>query len=855
MAGQTSGPSGTGTTPPAPERVLDEILVEVRMGRLSRATMPAWTDGLATLLPLNRFLELAEVEFVVDSLGVTRATLHPRQREVVVDPVLPAVRVAGRPLDVSPGDVVELDGTTYVAAPVLERMLDLDLLMDWTDLSVVVLDPRFLPLGQRLAREARWRALLSRTELGTEAERVELGQAPWGGAVLDWDLYSDLERPVESTAYSVGLGARYLDGDLRMSVRSLGPASEGVHRVDATYQAVFEDRDWIKQLRLGDGFGTGPRFRDMRGVALTNAPYARPTFFGLDAVSGRVGPGWEVELRQSGQTLDLTRADEQGAFALDIPLNYGENSVQVVAFGPHGQVVTSDRVFLLSSERLPAGQLEWGVSGGACRSERCGWTGNADLWYGISEGWTVRGGTEAFGRDTLPALVQPYLGVTGTVVRGLELSTEAVYRGYLRGGLLYAPSTRIRVRGAYTDFSSAEANPVLHDARRRNTTEADVFFRPMADNPRVYARGSFLRQALITGNLTRIQLAAMVPVGRLGVEAGFRRVMDAPLEGPRRATNNPFGAVSGLVPLGPRRRLWVRGEVETDGLRRLSRVRGQAAVQLPHGVRLQVGAGWQEALGSSLDIGISAVLDALQSTTQMASGRGAPTRITQLTRGSVNWNEATGSVTLTRGPGLQRGGISGHVFVDRNGNGILDSDEAGLEGVRLVVGGQAVTTDARGRYNAWDLLPFRPVRLWADSTSIDDPTLVPARGQVEVVVPPSSFGRVDVAVSPSREVTGRAVRFVDGRDTPLPSASLQLVYLKTGEARPLRTFSDGEFYVSGVRPGRYELRLDPDYAARFGLERFGGHARFAVPPGAEDLSIIGPVVLRVASVDGGAPRP
>jgi len=832
---------------------MDEILVEVRMGRLSRATLLAWTDGVTTLVPLGRFLDLAEIEFTIDTQGVTRAVLHPGNREVVVHPADPSARIGGDAISLARGDVVSLDGETYVAAHALGRLLDLELRMDWTDLSLVVMDPRDLPLGRRLAREARWRALRARPDESSELDRVELGAAPWGGAVLDWELFSDLDRPVESTAVAAGLGARYLDGDLRLSARSLGPASEGRYRVDATYQAVFDDRRWIRQLRVGDGFGTGPRFRDMRGVALTNAPYARPTFFGIDAVAGRVGPGWEVELRQSGQTLDLTRADEEGAFALDIPLSYGENAVQVVAFGPHGQVVTSDRVFLLSSNRLPAGALEWGLSGGACRTGRCQWTGNADLWYGISEDWTVRGGTEAFGRDTLPSLVQPYVGVTGMVLPGLELSGEAIRSGYLRGGLMYAPSSRIRVRGVYTDFSSADPEPVLHDTRRRTTTEADVFVRPVRDNPRLYVRGSLLHQSLTTGDLTRIQAAAMVPAGLLGVEAGYRREMDDPAGGPRRATDFPFAALTGSVPLRRLGHVWVRGEVELNGLDRLNRIRAQAATQLPHGFRLQVGAGWQETLGSSVFVGLSAVLAPLRTSTQMVSGRGLPTRVTQSTRGSVNWNEATGSVSLTPGPGLQRGGIAGHVFLDRNGNGIRDPDESGLADVRMVVGGQAVTTDDRGRYKAWDLLPFRPVRLWTDSTSIDDPTLVPARGQVEVVVPPSSFGRVDVPVSPSREITGRVVRYADGRDAPLPRAGLQLVHLKTGEVRPLRTFSDGEVYLSGVRPGRYELRLDPEYAEAAGLERFGGHARFIVPVGDDDLSLIGPVVLRVVPVsrDGG----
>ena len=82
---------------------------------------------------------------------------------------------------------------------------------------------------------------------------------------------------------------------------------------------------------------------------------------------------------------------------------------------------------------------------------------------------------------------------------------------------------------------------------------------------------------------------------------------------------------------------------------------------------------------------------------------------------------------------IERGGISGYVFLDDNGNGIRDAGEPGIPGVRVVVGGRAVRTDARGRHSSWDLVPFEPVEIWTDSTSIPDPTLVPVRNQISVM--------------------------------------------------------------------------------------------------------------------------
>lgn len=158
-------------------------------------------------------------------------------------------------------------------------------------------------------------------------------------------------------------------------------------------------------------------------------------------------------------------------------------------------------------------------------------------------------------------------------------------------------------------------------------------------------------------------------------------------------------------------------------------------------------------------------------------------------------------------------------------------------------------TDAQGRHRSWDLVPFEPVEIWTDSTSIPDPTLVPVRNQISVMVPPSSFGRVDLPVSHSREVAGRVVRVADGREQSLPYAQFDLVHVDTGASREVRAFSDGEFYLAGVRPGLYEIRLSTRYAAQTGLALEAGPVTLEVPAGSGP-GVIGPVVVRLIPAGG-----
>ncbi|MDX1647345.1 MAG: hypothetical protein R3304_09395, partial [Longimicrobiales bacterium] len=304
-----------------------------------------------------------------------------------------------------------------------------------------------------------------------------------------------------------------------------------------------------------------------------------------------------------------------------------------------------------------------------------------------------------------------------------------------------------------------------------------------------------------------------------------------------------FAAVESLARLAGRS-LGLRGEVEYLEAGRLSRLRGTVGYEVVTGTRVHMGASWDRLMGGRFTMSVSAYLSRLRSVTQLHTGGRSPAQLTQFNQGTVHWNEATGQLSLAPGPGVERGGISGYVFVDRNGNGRRDAGEEGLEGVRVVVGSQAVETDAQGRHTSWDLVPFEPVRIWVDEASIRDPTLVPVGPGLEVTVPPSSFGRVDIPVTPSREIGGRVVLVEEGIERPLPYVDLELVDQDSGEIRAFRGFSDGEFYRSGIPPGRYRLRLAPGASDQGGLVVEGGGLEVEVPTRA-GFDVLGPYVLRI----------
>ena len=155
------------------------------------------------------------------------------------------------------------------------------------------------------------------------------------------------------------------------------------------------------------------------------------------------------------------------------------------------------------------------------------------------------------------------------------------------------------------------------------------------------------------------------------------------------------------------------------------------------------------------------------------------------------------------------------VFLDENGDGVMNGNEQPLSGVTVRVGPSAAQTDSLGRYSVWDIPSFEPVTVQLDTASFSNPVWTPTVSTLSVQPGPHRFEPVNFAVVVGGTVEGRVVRLVDGQPSvPIPGATVIFREQTTRAERSVDTFSDGSFNVTGIRPGVYELRVDaPSLAA------------------------------------------
>lgn len=812
---------------PAEARTLDSVLtdapvpvvVELRVGQLASRTVPAFRAVDDALLPVGALFDLAEVAHHLAPSGRLEATLAGQGGSLVIDPASDSMRAGPRRISIAPSMIVVRDGELYVAAGALGQLLDLHFAVDWRDLAVTLLDPEQLPIARRIARDAAHQRLLARATpehtpdlaLGLERPRVD-------GLVLDYGLTAQGNDPLQNGSYAFALGANVLGGSLEGSLSSLGPTGTRGPHGTLSWTGVWDHSRVVQQLRLGDAQASGPNPRPVRGFSIGNAPYLRLTDFGTAAFLGDVAPGWMVEAYRGGELIAFDSTNAAGQFGLQLPVEYGENAVDLIAYGPYGQIREFDRVYHIPGELIPTHHFEYGASLGECTLLRCTATGNLDLRYGLSPRWTARAGIDQFWRDTLPDLAQPYASVSGALTNAWTAELLATAHASTEASLRFEPSLGLQLTADYARYATDVTAPLLSPAGWRSRWTATALVRPLGARSRFYIDGNAQQIRLQSGTLTRAQLGASVQRSQLRAMP-YVRLERQTNPGTAASTQPYLGLSAFLLPLtrlGPVfGQLWWRGSLEAASASRLASASLMVSGPIGFGVRAELGTVWTRGMhGPRFTLTFSADRGTLRSYTTLAAQPGAAPGVTQSVQGSVLLDRASGGVMFVPGPSLQRAGITGRVFLDANANGRPDPGEQPLTDVRVRVGPQIAVSDSSGTFRVWDVVPFEPVHVTVDSMSLASPLWVPLFDAMSVVPGPNRFQLLDVPIVPGGEIEGHVVHHVGAAVQGVPGVRVVLRNLRTAATRSVTTFPDGEYDFEAVPPGRYALSVQAGDLAR-----------------------------------------
>lgn len=813
------------------DTALTELVVDLRIDQgPSTPTLFALASDSTILLAAKPYLELA-------GIGVTRfvpgdrldGTLAYGDRTFSIETAAGAVTRGDSTRPLAPTDAVWRDSTLYVDARVFDWLFGTITTYDPSDLAVGIHQSGDLPAVRRMARERQRTVLLRARQAAAPVRPVAFARPFADGLVIDWSASTLAEDPLRTSAFGLGLGADVLGGSAVIHRDEFHSTDGFSGMTTASWTRAWEDVAWLRQIRLGDVVGTGRDPRPVRGAAITNAPFLRSAQFGDLPLYGAFRPGWDVELFRQGELVDYATAGPMGGYRFDVPVQYGQNPVEVIGYGPNGQVITRGRTFEISADQLPARRLEYGVSGGGCSMLPCDGLGNADLRYGVSDRLTVQAGADYFRRDSLPDLWHPYAGLAAQPTRALGVGIDAVYRGLVTGRFNFAPTPDLQIAVAQTHYDTDVVDPIESSPFVRDRSDGTAFFRPGLWNGELYFRLNAFRTSGPTRTHDREALTATTRLAgaRIDVTASREAILVPPTP---RTASVAFDIRAFRTYLGDAK--WLRStlflaEIGMAADTGFTRFALGFTRPLTQHYQVELTGGWSKGLGANLFLSVTAALPEVRAVTQ-STFRSDGVSGTQQAEGSILWDRGSGRVSLSDGRSLGRAGVTGTAFLDLNDNGRRDPGEPPMIGVVVRVGSATIATDSSGDFRVWDLLPFESTVVEVDTLSIADPEHVPETLRYTVRPDPNVFTRIAIPFVRAGEVSGRIA--LGPRELAVAGVPLQLHNLDSGNRYTTTSFSDGTFYLMGVRPGRYEIVPDADALAQISATAAPVH--FTVPGGA-----------------------
>ena len=847
---------------PQPFSADDLLWMEVDAGEVALTdSMNVYASRSGVFLPLGEFARVLDL-----AVGVFPAqrraegwVLDPTNR-ITVDLTTREAVVAGRTIRFAVDQAAIYDDDLYVRVDLIEQLLPVKLKADPSAQKLTVTTTRALPFEQR-AERARRQAASGAMDTDDGVVRQPTPYRIASPPAFDVNIGGQITRDGQDNAgrYDVRVAGDLLYAGFEGYVGSDDDGAISNIRVALTrkdpYGRALGPLGGTR-ASLGDVFSPsmpiGASGVAGRGVYYSSAPLENLDLATPLNLRGELALGEEVELYVNEVLQRSQTSAVQGRYEfLDVPLAFGLNTIRLVFYGSQGQIREVVRRINFGSGQIEPGRfvmrfsaIEQGMTVFDV-GERLGGpeVGSlrlvATLDYGLTSGLTLSAGAGRYdptGRDSRTLTTAGVRSSLGPIAAQIDAALDD------QGGrgVSVGMATRaygVPLLGRHSEYGAGFIDEtrqlgVLDQAPLSRATD----FR--ADGQWTAPGGLIVpislnarRLSRVDGvNLTTAELRASAPFGRYYASANVAY----------EAEN-----VSGLE-----RRRWLGGfDVNTLISARLQ-TRAGLTYEVSPNPSLEtayVTADWQLSPTAALRFGAIRALGPQASTAVQASHLWRAPRFDLALNVAYETRRQDWRIGLQLGfgfgydPGreryrITRPGVAGggsvviNAWVDENGDGRRQIDEAGVPGVVADTNAGGVTTDADGRVYATGLGDVPTARVRLTTEGVDDPFLLGGPTDIQIVPRPGQTAQIDYPMQRSAEVQLLAL-LARGSAAPRPLAALaiELVPQAGGAPVPGRSDHAGVLFVESLRPGAYDLRLDAAQAQALGVSLIEG-VRVIVPP-------------------------
>jgi hypothetical protein len=811
----------------------DSLLLDVRSGRYQ---IGSGVRGYQK--PNGVCVDLADIIIAFDlpvrlDKKSRRATgwLFEESRLFTLDRDQNKVQIMNKSSELAAEDLIDTPEGYCVDTKTLGRWLDVELQTDLSNALLILSANRKLPF--ELAEERKQRAGKVRTVAQFNLDSLPQANTPY----KYWQTPS-VDVIVNASVRHDRLGGT--SGSLRYELLASGEIAKA--SVEARLSS--DDRGVPDALRLrayrsdpkaallgplrATHFGVGDistpstilatQTISGQGAIVTNRPLDRPDTFDRTTFRGDLPAGWDAELYRNDQLIGFAPSRGDGRYEfVDVPLQFGQNRFEIVLYGPQGQVRRDKKLIPVGLDSIPPQKTYYWAAiqdaghdlinaSGTDPTPFDGWRGGFGVERGIDARTSVaaaitsshyRGRRRKFAELSLRRAVGPAL---------IELSGASNFaRGYALRGQALAQIGQT--------YINAEAN-FLQKGYQSERFDLDIKrFLSVSVDQNVKIGGSQIALRVEAQQKSRIngdqshQINSQISFNISSITATSELRWDYDQHSQGLGNRSNLLAVTRLS--GRIGGLRLRGEAQFG----LAGQTGFRQSNITGEWRSNERSDWRAELGYDAPTKRGRfALGYIRKFKQFAlTARAEVATDGSLAAGlnaafSIGPNPRTGGFRIASEKLASMGQAFAVVFQDENADGIRQPNEPLQKSVELTAGlsGRGAPTDAEGRTIIDGLLPYQPILIGIDGSTLSDPFMQPATDGVVVIPRPGVPMRIELPLVAAGEISGSLRRETGGH---LSGVEIELVNAAGRVVKSTRSEYDGYFLFESVPYGRYHMRI------------------------------------------------
>ncbi|MFQ3250074.1 MAG: hypothetical protein ACI9O6_001898 [Glaciecola sp.] len=718
-----------------------------------------------------------------------------------------------------------VDGLLQVEIDEVGRWFGISFSVDETNQSLLISADYQFPFEVRLARESR--TIRDRASpypvMPYRRSSVEL----LSGQALDIQINSNFSENINSTGYSV-LGSRdialletrfFVAGNDQNGLTdarfTAGRSSQAKGLLGPLNASRFQFGD-VTPVRLGSRSISA----QSRGIYITNGSLNTIKDLEVTSFSDAILPGWDVELYRNGVLIDQELNVMDGRYEFDdVPLNYGQNSFEIIQYGPQGQVISNTYEKLIDSSTSLDKEWTYDLSlvdlgetlfsqSTIAEPEYTGYALTGEYSKGISRDFGFRfGHSTIFGDDSLNILsVGGNYRAGDSVLLGFDLSgdTDDEFRFDINARTAIGKHA---IRLAYQAYQQ-KPDTILDNTLSHRLSLLNNG--PLVSSKSFRASYQNVLSATDNGLGTKIyDLKNSIGLNFLGMSANHS-LNYSKVESANNAVDTLTGTLAMQRNIGP---VFARVQALYDATESFE----------PTNYSGQFSMNIGESMRTKLTLDHSVISDIDRATLDFDWSK---RQFNLATRVSYDSNEnwfaslfarfSIGAVptaldTFNSNRSLANSGsFVIRIFEDQNANLRYDPGEPLLEGVKVdsVQSRSNAVSNINGLATLTSLQDQKTTDIIIKQDSLPDPFMIPAIEGISITPRAGFIDSIDYPILHGSEVDGSlTILTADGDDIVGKYIDLELVNSYGRVVKKTKTEFDGYFLFTALKPGKYKLRV------------------------------------------------